>query len=90
MKREVVDFIARCIECQKVKVEHRHPTGLLEPFPIPRWNWEVLTMNFTIKMPRTTKQHDYIMVVVENLTKFAHFIPIKSSHKAANIVEIYM
>jgi hypothetical protein len=55
MKKEVVDFIARCLECQKVKVEHRHPTGLLQPFPIPEWKWEVVTMDFITKLPRTAK-----------------------------------
>jgi hypothetical protein len=39
MKKEVVDFIARCLECQKIKVEHRHPVGLLQPLPIPEWKW---------------------------------------------------
>jgi hypothetical protein len=90
MKKEVVDFIARCLECQKVKVEHRHPTGLLQPFPIPEWKWEVVTMDFITKLPRTAKQHDSIMVVVDKLTKVAHFIPVKSTHKETNIVDIYM
>jgi hypothetical protein len=39
MKNDVVDYIARCMECQKVKVEHRHPVGLLQPLPIPE-KWE--------------------------------------------------
>jgi hypothetical protein len=77
MKKEVVDFIARCLECQKFKVEHRHPTGLLQPLPIPEWKWEVVTMDFITKLPRTTKQHDSIMVVVDKLTKVSHFIPVK-------------
>jgi hypothetical protein len=46
MKKEIVDFIARCLECQKVKVEHRHPVGFLQPLPIPKWKWEVVTMDF--------------------------------------------
>ena len=74
MKKEVVDFIARCLECQKVKVEHRHPASLLHPLPIPEWKWEVLTMDFITKLPRTNKQHDSIMVVVDKLTKATHFI----------------
>jgi hypothetical protein len=40
MKKEVVEYIARCMECQKVKAEHRHPTGLLQPLPIPEWKWD--------------------------------------------------
>jgi hypothetical protein len=39
MKKEVVDFISRCLECQKVKVEHKHPAGLIHPFPIAKWKW---------------------------------------------------
>jgi hypothetical protein len=69
MKKEVVDFIVRCLECQKFKDEHRHPASLLQPFPIPEWKWEVITMDFITKFPRTSKQHDSIMVVVEKLTK---------------------
>jgi hypothetical protein len=90
MKKDVVDFIARCMECQKVKVEHRHPVGLLQPFPIPEWKWEVVTIDFITKFPRTTRQHDSIMVVVDKLTKVAHFIPVKMTHKETNIAEIYM
>jgi hypothetical protein len=67
MKKEVVDFISKCLECQKVKAEHRHPVLLLQPLPIPEWKWEVLTMDFITKLPRTIKQHDYIMVVVDSL-----------------------
>jgi hypothetical protein len=36
MRKEVANYIARCIECQKVKTKHRNPTGLLQPFPIPK------------------------------------------------------
>jgi hypothetical protein len=90
MKKEVVDFIARCLECQKVKAEHRHPAGLLQPLPIPEWKWEVVTMDFITKLPRTNKQHDSIMVVMDTLTKSAHFIPVKFTHREANIVDVYM
>jgi hypothetical protein len=78
------------MECHKVKDEHRHPTGLLQPLPIARWKCEVVTMDFITRFPRTGKQHDSIMVVVENLTKVAHFIPLKTTHKEANIVDIFM
>jgi hypothetical protein len=90
MKREIAEYIAICMECQKVKDEHRHPTGLLQPLPIPEWKWEVVTMDFIIGLPRNNKQHDSIMVVVDKLTKVAHFIPLKNTHKATNFVDIYM
>jgi hypothetical protein len=46
MKTKVVEYLARCLECQQVKVEHRHPAGLLQPIPIPEWKWEVISMDF--------------------------------------------
>ena len=90
MKKEVDDFIPKCLECQKVKAKHRHPVGFLQPLPIPEWKWEVVTMDFITELPRTNKQHDSIMVVVDKLTKAAHFIPVKITHKENNIVDDYM
>jgi hypothetical protein len=78
------------LECQKVKAENRHPTGLLQPLLIPEWKWEIVTMDFITKLPRTNKQHDSIMVVVDKLTKAAHFILVKLTHKATNIADVYM
>jgi hypothetical protein len=65
-----------------VKTEHRHPTGFLQPFLIPEWKWEVVTVDFITKLPRTVKQHDSIMVVVDKLTKATHFIAVKTTDKA--------
>jgi hypothetical protein len=90
MKREIVEYITRCMECQKVKAKHRHPTGLLQPLPIPEWKWEVVTMDFITGFPRTGKMHDSIMVVVDKLTKAAHFIPLKTTHKAADVANIFI
>jgi hypothetical protein len=91
MKKEVVEFISKCLACQKFKVEHRHPAGLLQPLSIPKWKWEVVTMDFINKLPKTNSEHDSTMVVVvDKLTKVAHFIPIKLTHKEANIVDIYL
>jgi hypothetical protein len=78
------------MECQKVKATHRHPAGLLHPFSIPEKKWEVNTMDFITGLPRTNKKHGSIMVVVEKLTKAAHFVPVKTTHTVANIAEIFM
>jgi hypothetical protein len=72
-----------------VKVEQKHPTGLLQPFPILEWMWEFVIIDFITKLPRTSKKHESIMVVVDNLTKASYFIPVKSAHKETNIVDIY-
>ena len=88
MKKDVVDYIARCMECHKVKVEHRHLVGFLQPLPIPEKKWEVITIDFITKFPRRTGQHDSIMVVVDKLTKDSHFFHVKPTHTSTNIVEI--
>jgi hypothetical protein len=77
------------MECQRVKAEHRHPAGFLQPLTIPKWKWEVMTMDFITGFPITSKQHDAI-TVVDKLMKAAHFIPLKTTHKETNIVDMYM
>jgi hypothetical protein len=90
MKKDVVDYITKCMECQRVKVDHRHPVHFLQPLPIPKKKWEVITIEFITKLPRTMGQHDSIMVLVDKLTKDSHFVPMKTSHTTTNIAEIYM
>jgi hypothetical protein len=90
MKKDIDDYLAKCLECQQVKVEHRHPTGLLQPLPIPEWKWETISMDFITGLPKSTKQNDTIMVVVDKLSKVAHFIPVKSTCKAIDIANIFM
>ena len=90
MKKDMVDYISRCMKCQQVKVEPKHPIGLLQPFPVPEWKWEVISMDFITGFPMNWRQHDSIMVVVDKLTKVAHFIPVKSTYEAGDIVKIFM
>jgi hypothetical protein len=56
----IVNLVARCLECQQVKAEHRCPTGLLQPHSIPESKWEVISMDFIVGLPLTTKRHDSI------------------------------
>jgi hypothetical protein len=58
MKKDVIDYRARFIECQRVKAKHRHPTSLLQPLRILEWKWEVVTIDFITKFPSTTRKHD--------------------------------
>ena len=69
MKKEVAMYIAHCLECQRDKAEHKHLASLLHPLFIPELKWEVVTIYFITKLPRTQKKHDSIMVVVDKLTK---------------------
>jgi hypothetical protein len=63
---------------------------LLQVLPIPKWKWEVVTMDFITVFPRTCKQHDSIMVVLDKITKSSHFILLKNIHKATDVVDIFI
>jgi len=73
-----------------VKAEHQKPGGLLQPLPIPVWKWEHITMDFVVGMPRIQKHHDAIWVVVDRLTKSAHFLPLRTSYNAEQLAELYI
>jgi hypothetical protein len=90
LKKDIAKYLSQYIECQQVKAEHRHPAGLLHPLHIPEWKWETISMDFITRLPTSTKQNDAIMVVVDKLRKYAHFIPVKSTCKAIDIAQIFM
>ena len=71
LKADIAIFIAKCQECELVKAEHQHPSGLLQPFSIPEWKWEVISMEFIIGLPKSRKQNDSIFVVIDKLSKVA-------------------
>ncbi|KAL5542263.1 hypothetical protein UlMin_009973 [Ulmus minor] len=60
MKKEVADYVAKCLTCQKVKAEHQRPGGELQPLEIPEWKWDQIAMDFVTGLPKTTKSHDAI------------------------------
>ncbi|GKA71827.1 hypothetical protein Tco_0778043 [Tanacetum coccineum] len=76
MKKDIALYVGECLTCAKVKAEHQKPSGLLQQPEIPVWKWEQITMDFVTNLPRTTRGHDSIWVVVDRLTKSAHFLPI--------------
>jgi hypothetical protein len=90
MKRDVAEYIALCDVCNRVKGEHQKPVGLLQLLPIPEWKWDNIGMDFIIGLPRTKSGYDSIWVVVDRLTKVAHFIPVKTTYTSARLVKIYM
>jgi hypothetical protein len=90
MKGETTEYLSKCLYCQKVKVEHQHPADLLQPLPIPEWKWETISLDFITGFPKTQKKNDSIMVVIDKLSKSTHFIPVKSTYKSINIIEIFM
>jgi hypothetical protein len=90
MKRDVAEYIALCDVCNRVKAEHQKPAGLLQPLPILEWKWDNVGMDFITGLPRTKSGYDSIWVVVDRLTKVAHFIPVKATYTNARLAKIYM
>src|SRR3989442_11450547 len=77
MKKDVAEFVAKCLICQQIKAEHQAPASKLQPLPIPVWKWERITMDFVTALPKTQRKHDAIWVIVDRLTKSALFLPIR-------------
>jgi hypothetical protein len=85
---DIVNYVVRCIECQQVMVEHRHPAGLLHPNAISESKWEVVLMNFIVGLLLTTRRHDSIFVVVDTLTKSSHFISMCMTYQTLDIAKV--
>ncbi|GJZ03166.1 putative reverse transcriptase domain-containing protein [Tanacetum coccineum] len=79
MKAIIAEYVGKCLTCSRVKVECQKPSGLLVQPEIPMWKWERITMDFVTKLPKTSNGHDTIWVIVDHLTKSAHFIPTRAT-----------
>ncbi|KAL8113741.1 hypothetical protein AgCh_020872 [Apium graveolens] len=90
MKREVAEWVSKCLTCQRVKAEHQRPSGLLRPLEISEWKWEHIAMDFVTGLPRTKTNHDAIWVIIDRLTKSAHFLPINERYTVDKLVDIYL
>jgi hypothetical protein len=90
MKKDIVKFVEQCLTCQQVKAEHQRPAGKLKPLVIPKWKWDEITMDFILGLPKTPIGEDSIWVVVDHLTKSAHFIPIKVKDPMDKLARLYV
>nr|KYP72696.1 Retrotransposable element Tf2 [Cajanus cajan] len=90
MKREIAEYVAACLTCQKAKVEHQKPSGLMQQMEIPEWKWDSITMDFIVGLPRSTRNSDAIWVVVDRLTKCAHFLPVNMKWSLEKLTQLYV
>jgi IS30 family transposase len=90
MKRDIAEYVALCDTCQRVKAEHQRPAGLLQPLQVLEWKWEDIAMDFIVSLLRTQSGYDSIWLIVDRLTKVAHFIPVKTTYSAPQLAELYM
>ena len=90
MKKDVAEWVAKCPTCQLVKAVHQVPGGMLQSLPIPEWKWDHITMDFVTGFPTTRNWKDAVWVVVDRLTKSAHFLPIRKGDGVDQIIRIYL
>ncbi|GKC96585.1 putative reverse transcriptase domain-containing protein [Tanacetum coccineum] len=90
MKAEIATYVSKCLTCAKVKVECQKPSGLLVQPVIPVWKWENITMDFVTKLPKTPSGQDTIWVIVDRLTKSAHFLPMKETDLMEKLTRQYL
>lgn len=89
-ERDIAKYVAQCPSYQLVKAEHQKPVGILKPLKVPMWKWEQIAMDFVVGLPKAKSGQDAIWVVVDRLTKCAHFLPIKISNSMDKLVELYV
>ncbi|GKB75404.1 putative reverse transcriptase domain-containing protein [Tanacetum coccineum] len=90
MNAEIATYVSKCLTCAKVKDEYQKPSGLLVQPVIPVWKWENITMDFVTKLPKTTSGQDTIWVIVDRLTKSAHFLQMKETDSMEKLTRQYL
>ncbi|GJT88048.1 putative reverse transcriptase domain-containing protein [Tanacetum coccineum] len=90
MKAIIAEYVGKCLTCSRVKAECQKPSGLLVQPEIPMWKWERITMDFVTKLPKTSNGHDTIWVIVDRLTKSAHFIPTRETDSMETLTRLYI
>ena len=90
MKQHVEDFVRQCLMCQQVKVEHKKPVRLLQPLEVTEWKWEHVTMDFMTHLPSTPRRHDAVWVIVDRLTKSAHFLAMLMTFTLEEFCRLYI
>jgi hypothetical protein len=90
LKREIAKYIFECDTCQRIKASHLKVAGTLQPLHIPSWKWEDISMDFIVGLPNTSRHHDSICVILDRLTKTAHFLPVHTTHRTEKYTYIYI
>ncbi|GJT56275.1 putative reverse transcriptase domain-containing protein [Tanacetum coccineum] len=90
MKADIATYVSKCLRCAKVKAEHQRPSGLLVQPEIPQWKWDNITIDFVMKLPKSSQGYDTIWVIVDRLTKSAIFTPMRETDFMKKLVRMYL
>jgi hypothetical protein len=80
MKRKTTCYVSECDACRKIKADYMKLEGLLQPLSILEWKWDDISMDFIVGLPLTAHKFDSIWVIVDRLTKSAHFVPVNTKY----------
>ncbi|MDV3186342.1 MAG: hypothetical protein Q8850_02635 [Candidatus Phytoplasma australasiaticum] len=89
-EEDIAKFVFECPNCQQMKVEHQWLVGLAQAIEIPTWKWEDVNIDFVVGLPQTQKKFDSIRVIIDRMTKLAHFLSVKTTFKAEDYVKLYI
>jgi hypothetical protein len=81
MKRKIAKYVSECDTYRRIKANHLRPARNLQPLSIPEWKWENICMDFIVGLPRTSRGYNSIWVIMDRLTKSAHFIPVATTYR---------
>jgi len=90
MKREIAEYADRCLTCQRVKAEDQRPVGELRPLEIPSWKWDSISIDFIMGLPLSASKKNDIWVIVDKLTKSAHFLPMHDTWGIERLAQLYV
>ena len=90
MKKEVVEYVDKCLTCQKVKAEYQHLVGELQPLEIPTWKWDSISMDFVMGLSFSASKKNAIWVILDRLTKSAHFLLITDTWGVVKLAQLYV
>ncbi|GKC88552.1 putative reverse transcriptase domain-containing protein [Tanacetum coccineum] len=90
MMAGIATYVSKCLTCAKVKAEHQRPSGLLVQPEIPQWKWDNIIMDFIMKLPKSSQGYDTIWVIVDRLTKFAIFVPMRETNPMERLARMYL
>nr|GEW00973.1 putative reverse transcriptase domain-containing protein [Tanacetum cinerariifolium] len=90
MKKDIAMHVNKCLTYSKFKAKHQKPSGLLQQPKIPKGKWENITMDFITRLPRTSSGHDSIWVIVDRLTKSAHFLAVRKDYMREKLAKLYI
>ena len=90
IRKDVIEYVRSCEKCQRAKASRQRKPGLIRPFPPPLRKWEVVSMDFVFDLPLTPSGNNGLVVIVDKLSRQAHFIALKPGFDAADLANLYL